>query len=153
MLKKMTSLLMIMTITASLMLPSKKAEAGIIIGSPAVAVLAIIPFITGTMTVAEGSDFLSEKWGWTLLGLGFAAGILDNNTTTNQQLNTIPSYLLQEIQDRALLKSQMMKADQNGIKEVIFTNEEVDEIFELADENTSIEQMNILRQALTHKVI
>ena len=152
--KKLNVLVAVFILFTTLM-PAKKAEAGIIIGSPVVAVLAVLPFVTGTMTLAQGSDLFknNDAWGWTLLGIGIAVVVLDNNTTTDKNLNSIPPYMLQEIQDQASLKAHKMEAGENGIKEVIFSHAEVDEIFDLADENTSPAQLEILRQALTTKVI
>lgn len=159
--RKLTVLAMAVAIATSAMMPVKKAEAGAFIPvvGGGIVLVGISAGFVGAMTMT-GSFCWEDCNGETEIGLGLLitmAGIglivLDENTQSNEAFNTIPPYLLQEVQDQAAMKAEALSVDENGLREVVFTHEEVDEIFELADESTLLDQLDNLREILTTRVL
>lgn len=158
--KKLLSLFTVAAILGALSIPTKKAEAGVILSSPLLGLAGIAVGGTGlflqvfneqandeSLTLREQIAPLKKY-----LIASMAIFILDSNEQNNS-FDTVPSYLIQEIKDQAAIKGELIEANQDGIKEVIFNHDEIDEIFELADESTSLEQLDNLRDLLTTKSI
>lgn len=141
--RKLCTLMATAVIASSSMMPVKQAEAGVLLGGAAGIVL-------GVSGIAYGAICGDDCGFGSTLNLGVVIGlvILDENEQPLRAFDTIPSYLFQEIQDQASLKSEFLDLNQ-GFKEVVFTHKEVDELFELADDTTSLEQLDHLRDILT----
>jgi hypothetical protein len=139
-------------VISSLLAPVKKAEAGVTLVSGGTA-------LVGVLAIAGGAGIS----GTSLLGFafcGFGANkeecqlvtggltVLDDEGNQNE-FKTIPSYLLDEVKAQAMVKGESVKADKNGHKFVQFSDTEVDDLFMLADEFTSGEELQQLRTVLT----
>lgn len=153
--RKLFLALSILAVTASLMTPIKKAEAGLLI--PAGGLTGGLMLLAGGAMMLPAGMMISEDpsdgFPIALLSLGVALIVLDEEAKVNENFNTIPSYLLQEIQDQSTIKADFFKSNPDGVKEIVFTHAEVDEIFELADETTSQDQLESLREILTTRFL
>lgn len=69
------------------------------------------------------------------------------------EFKTIPSYLIQRVKDQFKINAEAFDANENGMKDVVFTSEEVDELFLLADESTDSSELERLRISLTSKAL
>lgn len=162
-LKCFLSVLLITTV----ILPPKKADAGIILITGGAAIPAVIA-IAGGIGMSSLSFMLYADCGYNdesrfeificRFGypLGMLAGVglvvLDEEGSPNE-FKTIPSYLIEEVKSQAVVKGDDIKADPQGLKLVPFTDQEVDQIFELADESTSQSELDQLRAIMTEPKI
>jgi hypothetical protein len=146
-------------VISSLLAPVKKAEAGVTLVSGGTALVGVLAIaggagISGTSLLgfafcgfgANKEECQLVTGGLTVLGLGLI--VLDDEGNQNE-FKTIPSYLLDEVKAQAMVKGESVKADKNGHKFVQFSDTEVDDLFMLADEFTSGEELQQLRTVLT----
>lgn len=159
----MNKLILTCLIAVATLMPAKKADAGIIlISGGGVGVL------TGALAIGGGgvvsaysllaSSFCYHEDGIELYGCLGVFGILGvagvglivlDESGQESQYETVPSYLLEEIRDQAAFKGEFLPSNAEGFKFVQFSHEEVDELFQLADEYTSQAELDSLRTLLT----
>ena len=150
-------LMMVLTISVTIM-PVKKAEAGVLLMGPT-AGISVVLTVGGSYI---GLDSLlmgcgGDPFCGAIKLMGFITGgvlvLLDEESDSNHEsFNTVPEYVLDEINELALSKEDEAIELSKGIKEVKFTIEEVDEIFELLDERTTSEDKVELRSLLLESV-
>jgi hypothetical protein len=160
--KLMTKVLMMGLVISSVLMPMKKADAGVVLiggGSPIVGVLAIaggaglsgLSFMSYMFCGFAGNSKEVAACA-TVSGLGFFSGIglivLDEEGS-EKKFDTIPAYLLDEVKSQAIAKGESMAMNSDGMKVVQFSDSEVDELFLMADEFTSNEELAALRSVLT----
>ena len=154
--KNLLSFIAIAAVLGSLILPTKKAEAGVILASPLLG-LSGIALGGGSLVIYATTERANDQ-ALTLnerisplkkyLIASMALFILDSEKEA-LLFETVPDYLIQEIKDQAAYKAEALEANDDGIKEVVFTHAEVDDIFVLADTDTSQEELDNLRELLT----
>lgn len=143
------------TIALISLTPVKKAEAGTVLMATAYATGGTGLMVLGgnlagiAAPVAGVIGMLHERsFIWVALGL-----LVLDETSQIKEFKTLPPYLVNELEGQTIVKAEMVVANEKGIKEVVFTHEEVDAIFELADEETSIDELELLRSMLTTKTL
>lgn len=153
---KLLSIFTVAAILGALTMPTKKAEAGVILSAPLLGIGGIA-LGGGALIVLASSErandnalTLNERLGpmKKYLMASMALFVLDAEEAGNP-FDTIPTYLMQEIKDQAAIKAELIEANADGLKEVVFSNAEVDELFDLADSDVSLDQLDELRNFLT----
>ncbi len=147
-----TSILLALTITAATLTPTKKAEAGAIL----IATMNPIGIMLGSLAAGSGIIMLFDslycdpygQFNCAKPNLGLGLILLDADKPSQNQFKTIPSYLLDEVYSQAKAKLEAVKENEKGIKVVTFTDEEVSELFTLADEQTLQSELDQLRYLL-----
>jgi hypothetical protein len=158
---KKTLLALILTISVTL-IPTKKADAGVILmagtlGSETSVLITIagaalmIEGIAGPITCRGNLKCILSSPFTAVAGLLYFT--LDNEVEEfENQFETIPSYIFDEIEQMAIMKEDQAIEHQEGIKEVVFTNDEVDSVFELLDERVDQAEVANLRELLLEPV-
>lgn len=156
--KRIINYLSILTLTLSIALPNKKAEAAILLSATGAGNAVVIGVVASSIATV-GLGVISELQGSAIIPVGLAmlTGVtllfLDEETHSFFEFKTIPPYLMRELEWMIEIKANITNNDINGIKEIIFSNTEVDELFQLADEETSLEELNHLRLILTEPTL
>lgn len=153
----MKKILLSLMIMVAFLQPVKKAEAGAILVGTALATGGVtgagLLFLGGTFggigaPVSALAGILTKDYSVLWFSLGLL--VLDDNSYRVQEFKTIPPYMIDEIRYQVEAKANFVE-EQNGIKQVVFSHAEVDELFRLADESVSAEELESLREAMTTK--
>ncbi len=139
---------------ATISLSTPKAEAGIIgvcTGTPAAAVM-ILGGIGLVALGAGGLDYAGSAI-FMLVGVfGIVVGEENSVVAADEMFQTVPTYLFDEMNAMALEKLEMVEETKEGLKIATFTEHEVDELFTLANDNTSKDELAKLRLLLTEEI-
>ena len=150
-------LLSFFVLIGSMTFAPKKAEAGIILATAASGPVGVALIIGGSgsgfvglLYLTEGSDVGGMSAGFLLSGAG-ALLLLDAQEALDakDQFKTIPEYIFDEIEAIADNREAEAVLIKENIKEIILTDEEVDELFITLDESADQEELNKLRLMLT----
>lgn len=156
---KTISLAALLAFSMNLVTP-KKADAGIIImatGPVGGAAVIFMGFMAGGGVGYHMGPLsrVASKVGLALTIVGAATMIVDAEDAINMQdeFQTIPNYIFDEIEQISISRSEDAIQINEKISEVVFTHQEVDNLFDLIDGEASNEDLSKLRSILTTQTL
>jgi hypothetical protein len=139
--KKLTTLLIVLgLVVGSLGIPTKKANAGVIVmtasfiyGGPIIGIVGqILGFGVSVSSIYWSIANLDKAWlGY---GLFMLDEKLDSENVEKMISNNYPeldSYLVQEISDLIMEKANLVEMNPKGIKEVILTEQDLESVLDI----------------------
>ena len=144
----------------SAIVPMKKAEAGIITAvATGGATIGYVFMGTGAVlgtigaVAASNAEGMYNFSGVVELLLGGVILVLDSDSANLliENFKTVPPYVFDEIKTIVDFKAEGIEANEDGLKEVILLESEVDELFMLMDEETSQADKEKLKEVLNQK--
>lgn len=158
-------ILTIAIILSTLTVPTQKANAGVILSPSGVGVSFIIVGLVAAggggapvLVINSGMRRDSSAPTNAILGALFAIGtalfIVDAEEpkVIEKDFETIPKYIFDEIEELVLMKRESGTNLDNEYVEVVFTNDEVNELYELIDDSVDYSELAQLRKILTSKI-
>ena len=155
-------LLSFFVLIGSMTFAPKKADAGIIvIGSTGGAAVGVVMASAGGVWAGIGTiQMINSNSRYDFSGVGkFVLGGLtlvldtDDVLASKDQFKTIPEYIFDEIEAIADERKAEAMLIKENIKEIILTDDEVDELFITLDESVDQEELSKLRLMLTTSVV